>query len=90
MAKKVDFNARMDEIFEPWEWHLFQKLKEADEISYRISKEATMVNVPEELRQEYMAKKILDMIDQIAEQREAKSRVRKKKVTTEKQTEAAV
>lgn len=72
MPKVVDFNARMDEIFEPWEWHLFQKLKEADEISARITKEATMERVPHGIRQEYMAKKMLDMIDQIAENREKK------------------
>lgn len=72
MPKIVDFNARMDEIFEPWEWHLFEKLKAADEISARITTEATMARVPHELRQDYMAKKMLDMIDQIAENREKK------------------
>ena len=78
MGKQTDFTNRMDAIFEPWEYHLFEKLKEADEISARITTEATLFSIPAEFRQEYMSKKLLDMIDQIAENREKKFRGPKK------------
>lgn len=70
MGKQTDFTNRMDAIFEAWEWHLFEKLKAADDITARITTEATLFSIPAAFRQEYMSKKLLDMIDQIAENRE--------------------
>ncbi|MNI30647.1 hypothetical protein D3C73_845000 [compost metagenome] len=60
----------MTEIFESFEYHLFEKLKEADWMLYRISCEASAMGIPAEYRAQFMDVKVRDMIEQIAEQRE--------------------
>jgi hypothetical protein len=62
----------MDAIFEPWELILFNRLAAADDIAAKIYREAGMFSIPSNFRKEYMQAKIIDMIDQIAEQREDK------------------
>lgn len=84
----TDYTNRMDSVFETWEYHLFEKLQAADEIAARIQVEAGLFGIPADFRQKYMGEKILDMIDQIAENREKK--FRGPKLVKPKQTEEAV
>lgn len=67
-----DFTNRMNAIFEPWELILFRRLEAADDIAAKIQQEAGIFSIPASFRQKYMQEKIIDMIDQIAEQRESK------------------
>lgn len=90
MAKQVDFTNRMDNVFETWEYHLFEKLREADEIAARITVEAGIFGIPADFRKKYMAEKILDMIDQIAENREMKFKGIKPSYVKQNQKEKAV
>lgn len=90
MAKKMDFTNRMDSVFEAWEYHLFEKLEAADEIAARITTEAGLFGIPAEFRKQYMAEKLADMIDQIAENRERKFQGVKPSYLKQKNKEAAV
>ncbi|MGO4951996.1 hypothetical protein [Paenibacillus sp. DRB1-1] len=68
-----DYTNRMDAIFESWEYHLFEKLGGVDRIVARIQSEAALFDIPYAARTEYINRKLVDMIDQIAEKREASS-----------------
>lgn len=62
----------MDSIFESLEYLIFEHLKSADSMIAKISEEAAIFSVPAAYREEYIRNKLVDMIDQIAEQRESK------------------
>lgn len=70
--KPRNYEAIMDDIFGSLEYHIFEHLKSADSMVAKISEEAACFSVPAKLREEYIRAKLVDMIDQIAEQREAK------------------
>lgn len=63
---------KMDEVFESFEYSLFEKLDAADHIMSRIYTEAGLLGVDAEFRKHYVRERVVDMIDQIAEKREAK------------------
>lgn len=67
----TDYTNRMDAIFETWEYHLYEKLAGADRIVALIQSEGSMFGIPPEARSDYIKRKLVDMIDQIAEKREA-------------------
>ncbi|WP_263560005.1 hypothetical protein [Paenibacillus polymyxa] len=75
----TDYTNRMDAIFESWEYHLFEKLGGVDRIVARIQSEAALFGIPYDARTEYINKKLVDMIDQIAEKREAHSQGSRRK-----------
>ena len=62
----------MDEIFGSLEWHIYDHLQSADSMLAKVSSEATCFGIPAAFQQEYIQKKLIDMIEQIAEQRGAK------------------
>lgn len=62
----------MESIFESLEYHIFEHLKSADSMLAKISEEAACFSVPAAYRQEFIRLKVVDMIEQIAEQREGK------------------
>ncbi|MNB81412.1 hypothetical protein D3C75_281940 [compost metagenome] len=64
------YKREMTEIFESLELSLFEKVKEVDWTLYRISCEASAMGIPSEYRAEFMQGKFMDMVEQIAEQRE--------------------
>lgn len=68
-----DYTNQMDAIFENWEYHLFEKLDGVDRIVARIQSEAALFAIPYDERTDYINRKLVDMIDQIAEKREASS-----------------
>jgi hypothetical protein len=77
MARKPqNHESVMDDIFASLEWHIFQHLKSADSMLSKVSEEAACFSVPASFRQEFIKNKVVDMIEQIAEQREGKRYVR--------------
>ncbi|OAB27837.1 hypothetical protein PMSD_22990 [Paenibacillus macquariensis subsp. defensor] len=64
--------AHMEEIFESFNYHIFEKLVSVDSMMATITKEAGLCGVPEKYRIRYVQEKIIDMIDQIAENREGR------------------
>ncbi|RQW09940.1 hypothetical protein [Paenibacillus rhizophilus] len=69
----------MDEVFESFELRLFDKLDGADHIIARIYTEGGLLGVDAEFRQQYIRERVTDIIDQIAEKREAKDGRKSKK-----------
>lgn len=61
---------QVEEIFESLEYPLFEKLEAADRIVARITAEAGACGVTLAVAREYIHARLVDMIDQIAEQRE--------------------
>ncbi|MDF1585813.1 hypothetical protein, partial [Marinimicrococcus flavescens] len=70
---------KMDEVFGSFEYHLFEKLTAADQFMARITSEARMLGVDQGYISQYMGERVLDMIDQIAEKREAEDGRKNKK-----------
>lgn len=70
--KPRDYSKLMDDIFGPWEYHIFENLQKADSMIAKAGIEAGCFGVPVQERQAYIREKLVDMIDQIAEQRERK------------------
>lgn len=66
------YQKQMTEIFESLEWHLFESLQKADGYVARMNKDASACQIPASFAREFIQTKLIDMIDQIAEQREAK------------------
>lgn len=62
----------MTEIFESLEYRLFECFQRADSIMAKMSTEASACQIPAEYREKFMREKIIDMFEQIAEQREAR------------------
>lgn len=62
----------MTEIFESFEWPIFELLQQVDSKLAQISKEASACQIPNAYRERFVREKLTDMIDQIAEQREGK------------------
>lgn len=60
----------MQNIFDSWDYHLFEKLEAADRIVQRIFTDMNLAGVPKQMQIEFMREKTQDMIDQIAENRE--------------------
>lgn len=73
----MSYTKRMDKIYEPWEYILREKLEAADRIVSRVDSEAAMFSIPAEARRQYITDKVLEMIDQIAEERESRYQARK-------------
>lgn len=72
MARKINHERVMDSIFESWDWHIYQHLQSADNMIFKVNQEGGMFGVPDAYRQKYIREKIIDMLDQIAEQREGR------------------
>lgn len=70
-SRERQMQKQMDEIFESLEYRIFEHLQAADHLLSRVSAEASTFNVPYSISREYNRERVLDMIDQIAEQREA-------------------
>lgn len=70
MAK--DHEPMMTEIFESFEYHIFEKLVSVDSMLAKMAEEASTCGVPASFRIPYIKAKLYDMFDQIAENREAK------------------
>lgn len=68
--KQRYYNKEMTEIFESFELKLYDKFKEADHVLCCISREASACQIPGEFRADFMQRKIVDMFEQIAEQRD--------------------
>lgn len=64
------YQRQMDEVFESWNYLLYEKLDAADHIATRIYQDMGLAGVPVALRSEYIAQKLKDMIEQIADRRE--------------------
>lgn len=62
----------MTQIFESFEWPIYQLLEQIDTKLVRISKEASAFHIPKEYREKFVREKLIDMIEQIVEQREGK------------------
>ena len=73
-----DHTPVMDEVFGMFEYHIFEKLEIVDNMLAIISGDAKIERVPDGFRENYMREKIMDMIDQIAEKREASFRGNRK------------
>lgn len=71
-----DHNLVMDEVFGMFEYHIFEKLRSVDNMLAIITKDSKTERIPDDLRLSYIREKVADMIDQIAEEREAKDRGR--------------
>lgn len=68
-GEKKDPKPVMDEIFSPYEYILFEKLVSLDHTLVKISEEANLFHVPEEFRNQYVKDKLIELIEQIAENR---------------------
>jgi len=60
----------MTEIFESFEYRLFEKLEQADSVIVQMSEEASAVGIPSEYRVNFLREKLIDMFEQFAENRE--------------------
>ncbi|MGF6352470.1 hypothetical protein ABIE27_000366 [Paenibacillus sp. 4624] len=67
----------MHDIYAPWEYLLREKLEDADRIASRVDSEAAMFGIPASVRRQYIADKVLKLIDEIAEERESHYRRKK-------------
>lgn len=61
----------MEEIFGSLEWPIYELLQKVDSKLARIAGEASACQIPNAYREKFVREKLIDMIDQIAEQREA-------------------
>lgn len=68
--KQRYYNKEMTEIFESLELQLYEKFKEVDHVLCCISREASACQIPGEYREKFVRKKIIDMFEQIAAQRD--------------------
>lgn len=66
----------MSDIFGSLEWPIYERLQSVDSMLAKISEEAACFAVPAAYRQEFIRNKLVDMIEQIVEQREGKKHVR--------------
>ncbi|MEK5058614.1 hypothetical protein BK126_03125 [Paenibacillus sp. FSL H7-0326] len=71
---KKDHEATMDEIFGSFEWPIYELLEKVDHKLSVVTKEAGVAKIPPEYRENYVRSKLVDMIDQISENREAKGK----------------
>ncbi|NWL87584.1 hypothetical protein DMN77_08195 [Paenibacillus sp. 79R4] len=62
----------MTEIFESLEYRLFECFQRADGIMAKMSTEASACQIPGEFRERFMRDRLIDMFEQIAEQREGR------------------
>lgn len=62
----------MNEIFESFNYLIYEKLVSVDSMMARMSYEAGLVGIPQDYRAQYVKEKLIDMIEQIAENREGK------------------
>lgn len=70
--REAYYEKEMTEIFESFEWLLYESFLKSDSIMTKISTEASACQIPGTFREKYMREKVLDMFEQIAEQREGK------------------
>lgn len=77
MSKARAGKPRMMEIFESWELRLYRKLEEVDLIVNRMMTEMDLESVPKDLYRPFLQERFADMVDQIAEQREARMKCNK-------------
>ncbi|GIO42511.1 hypothetical protein [Paenibacillus apis] len=70
--KQRYYNKEMTEIFESFEWPLYELFDRADGIMAKISTEASACQIPAEFRANFMRERVIDMFEQIAEQRMGK------------------
>lgn len=71
-----DHTLVMDEVFGMFEYHIFEKLENVDNMLAIITVDSKIERIPDDFRKNYIREKMADMIDQIAEKREAKDRGR--------------
>lgn len=57
----------MDEIFEMWEYHMFQKVDALDHMIRHIMTEMNVNGIPTEVAINYLQAKFADMVEQCAE-----------------------
>ncbi|WMT42813.1 hypothetical protein RE628_11300 [Paenibacillus sp. D2_2] len=67
--QETAWKKEMTEIFESLEWSLFENFQRADSIMAKMSTEASACQIPGEFREQFMRDKLIDMFEQIAEQR---------------------
>ncbi|MCM3783695.1 hypothetical protein M3231_11990 [Neobacillus mesonae] len=65
-----DHQPVMDEIFELFEFPIYELLEKVDHKLSVVTKEAGVAKIPSDFRENYVRNKIVDMIDQIAQNRE--------------------
>lgn len=61
-------NDEMQNIFDMWDYHLFQKLEDVDRIVRLMFSEMARIGIPKTVYVPYLQEKLADMIQQISEQ----------------------
>lgn len=60
----------MQEIFESWNYRMFEKVQALDHIIRQITREMNMFGIPVEEQNKYLQAQLVDMLEQIAEQKQ--------------------
>jgi hypothetical protein len=71
--RRVVKEREMQNIFEMWDWHYFDKVRQLDTMTRHITKEFSMCGVPSEMWVPFMQEQLADAIAQCAEQAKAEA-----------------
>lgn len=69
--ERITAEEKMDEIYNSYKYLIYERLNDVDRMMARISSEGAWWKVDEDYIREYLRTRTTDLIDKIAEQREA-------------------